>query len=298
MSLKKSTKSIVLVLYNFGLLIKCLCQANWFHYHRFPLLNKYKGKKAYVLVNGPSLKKALDDYDVGINKFNEHSFMVNLSPLDPRFLKIKPKHFLLSDPIFYQDFEQKKEQVRRMYDILEEKVDWDLNLYIDFFHEWENNKLIKYSRITNPHIHFIKLNRWHCSKLCPSFRHRLYEKGWFMPEDGTIANVAIYVALIEGYKDIELYGADHNMFLDLAVNERNELCSQDSHFYEEGKPKMHVLKNCLTTEDKPFRVHQFLHIVSVMFKSHDLLRQFADYMGARVINCTPGSMIDSYERRL
>ena len=51
------------------------------------------------------------------------------------------------------------------------------------------------------------------------------------------------------------------MFLELAVNQSNELCSLDSHFYEGGKPKMHVLKNCLTTEDKPFKVHEFLYIV-------------------------------------
>ena len=64
-----------------------------------------------------------------------------------------------------------------------------------------------------------------------------------MPEDGTIANTAIYLALIEGYKEIELYGADHNMFLELGVNENNQLCSLDSHFYDQGKPKMKVFKN-------------------------------------------------------
>lgn len=278
--------------------IACFLKADISHYHKFPLLNAFEGKKAYVLVNGPSLKKTLEDYDNGKNRFDENSFMVNLSPLDPHFFKIKPKHFLLSDPIFYQDFEQKKDQVRRMYDLIEEKVDWDMYLYIDFFHEWENDKLIEYSRITNPHIHFIKLNRWHCSKLIPSIRHKLYKKGWFMPEDGTIANVAIYVALIEGYKEIELYGADHNMFLDLAVNDNNELCSIDAHFYESGKPQMHVLKDCTTNQDRVFRVHEFLYIVYVMFMSHNLLRQFADYMGARILNCTPGSMIDSYDRKI
>jgi hypothetical protein len=285
------------IVHQFFSLLKCLFRINVFHYHKFPLLNAFEGKKAYVLVNGPSLKNALDEYDSGLHNFDENSFMVNLSPLDPRFFIIKPKHFFLSDPIFYQDFEQKKEQVRKMYNLLEEKVNWDLYLYMDFFNEWEYNKLIDYSRITNPNIHFVKLNRWHCSNLAPSLRHILYKRGWFMPEDGTVANVAIYVALIEGYKEIELYGADHSMFLELAVNDNNELCSLDSHFYEEGKPKMHVLKNCCTTEDKPFRVHEFLYIVYVMFNSHNLLRQFADYMGARVFNCTPGSMIDSYERK-
>ena len=103
--------------------------------------------------------------------------------------------------------------------------------------------------------------------------------------------------LIEGYKNIELYGADHTMFLELAVNQNNELCSLDTHFYENGKPQMHVLKNCLTTEDKAFKVHEFLYIVYVMFHSHYLLKQFADYKGAHILNCTPNSMIDVYDRK-
>lgn len=283
--------------HQFCLLVKYLSGIDFIHYHKFPFINKYEGKKAFILVNGPSLKKTFADYDNGICHFDEHSFFVNLSPLDSHFFKIKPKHFCLSDPIFYQDFEQKKEQVRKMYDLLDKQVDWDLYLYMDFFNEWEYDKLISYSGITNPYIHFIKLNRWHCSDLCRTLRHKFYKKGWFMPEDGTIANVAIYVALIEGYKEIELYGADHSMFLELAVNEKNELCSMDSHFYENEKPKLHPLKNCTVVEDKVFRVHEFLYIVYIMFRSHDLLRQFADYLGARIINCTKGSMIDSYERK-
>lgn len=275
----------------------CIRKMLFKRHHRFPLLNAFEGKKAYVLVNGPSLRKALDEYDQGLHDFNEDSFWVNLGPLDPRFLKIKPKHFCLSDPIFYQDFPSKKEQVRKMYDILQTQVDWDLYLYIDFFNEWENDKLIEYSRITNPKIHFVRLNRKHCSRLWHPIRHWFFKRQWFMPEDGTIANVALYLAVIEGYKEIELYGADHTMFLELAVNENNELCSLDSHFYEDGKPKMHVLKNCLTTEDKAFKVHEFLYIVYVMFYSHSIVRKFADYMGAHILNCTKGSMIDVYDRK-
>lgn len=279
------------------LLVKAFLKMRNYHFYKFPLKNAFYGQKAYVLVNGPSLKKVFEDYDNGKIMIDNNCFFVNLSPLDPHFFKIRPKHFCLSDPIFYQDFPAKKEQVRRMYDLLQEKVDWDLNLYMNFPHEAEYRKLIAYSRISNPHIHFIRMNRNVCEYLSPSLRNRLYDTTWFMPEDGTIANLAIYIALIEGYKNIELYGADHTMFLELAVNQNNELCSLDTHFYENGKPQMHVLKNCLTTEDKAFKVHEFLYIVYVMFHSHYLLKQFADYKGAHILNCTPNSMIDVYDRK-
>ena len=76
------------------------------------------------------------------------------------------------------------------------------------------------------------------------------------------------------------------------------LSASDSHFYDKEKPQMKVFKSVAPNVDRAFRVHEFMFILYIMFQSHDLLRQFADYLGARVINCTPGSMIDSYEREL
>lgn len=280
------------------LVVKYAFQSKPWNFHKFPLLRKFEGGKAYVLVNGPSLKGTLQCYDEGNQEITNDSFVVNLFALDKHFKSIKPKHYCLSDPMFYQDFLPKKDDIRKLYDILQTEVNWDMYLYLCFYSDKEYKKLIEYSRITNPHIKIVLMNRKLCEGLSPRIRNKLYASGYFMPEDGTIANTAIYIAIIEGYKEIELYGADHSMFLELAVNDNNELCSYDSHFYDNGKPKLKVFRNCCTTGDRAFRVHEFLYIVSIMFRSHDLLRQLADYMGVHILNCTKGSMIDSYERKL
>ena len=280
-----------------GLIIYYLFKLPSWRFHKILQRNQFSGT-AYVLVNGPSLKMALQQYDKGEQQISHHTFMVNLSALDPHFKQIKPMHYCLSDPMFYQDYQPKKDQIRQVYDIFENEVDWDMYVYLCFYYEWEYKKLIEYSRVTNPHVKFVLMNRKTCPDLASPLRNRLYKSGYFMPEDGTIANTAIYLALIEGYQEIRLYGADHNFFLELGVNDNNELCSIDSHFYDQGKPKMKVFKNTCTAEDKAFRVHEFMYILYVMFQSHDLLRHFADFLGARIINCTPGSMIDSYEREL
>lgn len=286
-------KKIIKQLY---LILKYFYGAKPWNFHKFPYEGKFTNKTAYVLVNGPSLKNTFELYDKGIISIDSNSFMVNLSALDSHFNKIKPKHYCLSDPMFYQDYLPKKDAIRKMYDILEKEVTWDMNVYLCFQSDKECEKLINYSRVTNSHIHWVLMNRKHCSGLYKPFRHWLYKKGWFMPEDGTIANTAIYLALLEGYKEVRLYGADHNMFLEFCVNDNNELCSYDAHYYDKGPAKMKVFKNTCITEDKAWRVHEYMYVLYVAFYSHDLLRQFADYLGARVINCTPGSMIDSYER--
>lgn len=280
------------------LLLKYMYGAKPWNFHKFPYVNKFSGAEACVLVNGPSLKQTFEKYDRGEIAIDSDSFMVNLSALDSHFKKIKPKHYCLSDPMFYQDYIPKKADIRRAYDILQNEVDWDMNLYLCFQKDSEYEKLVEYSKITNPHINWVFMNRKHCSRLYAPLRHWLYKKGWFMPEDGTIANTAVYLALVEGYKKVRLYGADHNMFLEFCVNDNNELCSYDAHYYDKGPAKMKVFKNTCITEDKAWRVHEYMYVLYVSFFSHDLLRQFADYLGARVINCTPGSMIDSYEREL
>lgn len=264
-------------------------------FHKIKQINQFSGT-AYVLVNGPSLRETYEKYDKGELVITNDCFMVNLSALDPHFKQIKPKHYCISDPMFYYDYLPKKDQIRQMYDIFEKEVDWDMYFYLCFSTEEEYRKIIEYSGIKNPHIKWVFMNRKTCANLRPKLRNKLYLTGYFMPEDGTIANTAIYLALIEGYKEIRLYGADHNMFLELAVNEKNELCSLDSHFYDKEKPKMKVFKNVDPNVDKAFRVHEFMYVLYIMFQSHALLRELADYIGARIINCTPRSMIDSYER--
>lgn len=266
-----------------------------YKFHKFPLKNKFNGT-AHVLVNGPSLRDTLKDYDSGKIKIDDNSFFVNLSALDSHFLQIKPKHYCLSDPMFYQDYLPKKDAIRKVYDIFNNDVDWDMYLYLCFPTEKEYDKLEQYAGLTNPHVKIIRMNRKTCASLVPAWRNKLYASGYFMPEDGTIANTAIYLALLEGYKEIRLYGADHNYFLEFAVNDNNELCSLDSHFYDKAKPVMKPFKNTCVNEDRAFRVHEFFYIMYVMFQSHDLLQQFSQYLGAHILNCTPGSMIDSYDR--
>lgn len=141
------------------------------------------------------------------------------------------------------------------------------------------------------------MNKKYCTKLTPKIKYKLYKTGYFMVPDGTIANTAIFLALIEGYSEIEVYGCDHNQFLEMVVNEKNELCMNDTHFFDEKKlPLRPIIKPC-GTGDTIWRVHEFLYFCYTQFEYHEQLRKFADYLGVRIINCTKGSMIDSYERK-
>ncbi|MBO7143603.1 MAG: hypothetical protein J6W13_02075 [Salinivirgaceae bacterium] len=262
-------------------------------FNKFPYIEKYKGRSAIVFGNGPSTRCVLDRHDIEEVTKGKDLFFVNYAAMDSMFFKLKPKHFFLSDFVFSRDTnDYRGEMTRRMYNILEKNVDWDLSIYLCFTRKKYCDELVVFSKIRNPHIHFVYLNRKHCSGLSPMFRHWLYRKGWFMPEEGTVVNTAIYVALIEGYKKIELYGVEHNMFLNLRLNDDHQLCIIQRNFYDIQEKFVPVkIDGCFEQS----KVHNYMYFIYVMFRSHYLLRQFADYMRATIINCTPDSMIDVYE---
>ena len=83
------------------LLIWYILRLPSYKFHKFPLKDKFSGT-AHVLVNGPSLKRTLEEYDRGKAAIDDNSFFVNLAALDSHFLLIRPKHYCFSDPMFYQ----------------------------------------------------------------------------------------------------------------------------------------------------------------------------------------------------
>lgn len=262
-------------------------------FYRFPYMNINKGKKAMVMGNGPSLRLLLDKYSKGEINVTQDSFFVNLSPLDESFYKIKPKHLFWSDYVFVQETEGKTAQIRKMYDLMEERIDWDLTVFLNLPNKKDDERLKSYSRLTNPHIHFVDMNRKYCDELCPSLRNWLYKKGLFQPTEGTVVITALYAAILEGYSEIELYGSELDMFKDLALDDDNNLFLLERHFY--CAPE--TARVCHDGTAVAATIKDYLSWIVAMFQSHQLIRQFADYMGCKIYNCTPGSMVDAYERR-
>lgn len=271
----------------------CVLTIQEYRWCKFPYFNKYEGEKAMIMGNGPSLNTIIQKYELGTIDISPNSFFVNLAPLSDVFYKVKPRHLFLSDLVFAQDTPGRSRQVKEMYEKLNTGVDWPLNIYLTFYKKKYCEMLISYSGITNPNIKFIILNKKYCDDLSPRFRNWLYKNGWFMPYEGTVVNTAIYVALLEGFKEIEVFGVEHNMFLDLKVDNNNNVGIIEKHFY--GKDEFIPLKD---DNGKTQPVHYFLSCMFYMLRSHWLLKQFADYMGATIYNCTPNSMIDSYERKI
>lgn len=254
---------------------------------RYPYKKRYSGRMV-ILANGPSLKGILSGIGVK-EEFNDVEFTVmNFFAFDPIFLTIKPRFYCLADPMYIR-IDRRHKEVEKLFNYLQEKVDWDMNLYIP---KWFGKKnFFYYSSLTNPHIHIITVN----DTLYESFeclRNWLYKKNFAIPFIGTVAQLGIYVAINSGFEEINLYGVDHNMTSSLFVNDKNQLCNRMTHFYEDSV----VFKNIINADDEQLKIADYLIEIGELFRSHDLLANYAKSLDVKIVNCTHVSMIDSYDR--
>ena len=252
-------------------------------------LNKTYTGKAVVLANGPSLKEIIPTLDKETRFLNVDYIVLNYFANQNVFFSIKPIHYCLSDPMFFINSNRTKE-AKELYKILNEKVDWEMNLYIP---KGRYKDFEKFSGLNNAKINVIQLNTIPYMGY-EKFRHFFYRKGLAMPVIGTVANMAIFTGINLGYNSLDLYGVDHTFFDSLTVNSNNEACNRMKHFYNESEPELIPIRKVVG--GKVFKVSEYIRSINLMFQSHDLLSIYAKRRSVKIKNLTKGSLIDSYDR--
>ena len=241
-----------------------------------------------ILATGPSLKSDLPLFEMEEYK-NIDKMVMNFFAFDDVFFKLKPKHYCLADPMYFHH-SWRDEEVFRLFNIFQNKVDWDMNIYVPVSILKE---FTTFSQLKNPHLKI-----WGANTLAyrgyEKFRMFFYRKGHAMPTPQTVTNFAIFIGLNLGYTEIRLFGVDHTFLSSLRVNDKNQLCQEYSHYYDEGNIEYKILYR--TEDNEVWKIGDYIMSVGQMFKSHDLLAEFAKYKGIQILNYTKGSMIDSYER--
>lgn len=252
-----------------------------------------KEKPIYVLANGPSLKKLLEDIEGNGGKYMDAEFFViNDFVHDSHFTLIKPKYCVMSDPLFFVDTLY-SERGNNAMNALAEKVSWQMILFVPFLHN-ESTYLDPVRR--NPNIKIVAFHFIPYSGL-ESLRFYFYKRGLGNGEFGTVVLNALYIALILGYKTLYVYGIDHTFFNNIVVNNENVLCFKDKHFYEEETELRPMICHYPGMNNKPYTMAQFIDEKASIFKGHLIMEKFAKAICATIINCTPNSLVDAYERK-
>lgn len=262
-----------------------------FGYHYFQRMIKY-GNCIYpyhscpdnnvirVLATGPSLKKEIEELLSDGSLFSAPIFAMNFFAMSDLFLSFKPTRYCLADPGFFKE----REKENRLYEILNKEVTWNMKLYIP-----NVSMDIATRKIQNYHIALVPISTLHFEGF-ESNRNLFYKRGFATPSFVNVLIMIEYICLNEGFSKILLYGADHTFLSNLSVDDCNVLRIGDSHF--DGDAVVARYHN----DGTPWRISEFIYDKYLTFKEHDIMRCYADYLGARIINCTQCSLIDSYER--
>lgn len=252
-------------------------------------LQKLESNEMVLLANGPSLNEVLSRIQSD-EIFKEKDFcVVNYIADADVYEKIMPKYYVLSDPQFFQEDHKSYYKAKALYEHMQRKTTWKMNLYVQYCYY----KLIDWKIVLNNEN--IKVIPFHSTLYngFESIRFPLYKRGLGNGEFGTVIQNAIYISITLGYKKLHLYGVDHNFFDGLTVNNNNQLCHEYAHYYDKSKTE---LKPVTISDGEALKTYEFLEWYAKLFKGHHVLNRYAVYMGCQIINHTPNSLIDAYER--
>lgn len=233
-----------------------------------------------ILANGPSLNdiENIDFYKSGI-------CVVNFFYKSPWFKKLKPRYYVIADPAFFMDEKLLKTLIEAFKD-----VDWEMSLFIPY--RWRNVYLLHSTN--SDYIKIVPFNSviydgFEC------FRYFLYKRGWAMPKAQNVVVASIFLGINMGYKTIKLYGVDHSWTENIRVNNENQVCLIDSHFYDQEEVSLKPWR-IVSQGGGIYKMHEILRDLSITFMSYHTLRKYAENQGCHIVNKTKGSYIDAFER--
>lgn len=257
-----------------------------------PSSNKLKNTangECYILGNGPSLKQIIQQKD-----FFKHTrvfFSVNDFVLSNEFILFKPAYYVIADPGYWtaHTFEKMKELREEVFRELNAKTNWKITLLAPY--EASKGKFLE-KRITSPHIEILYFNTTPVNGT-DMLTYFYYDRNLSIPRLQNVLVGATYLALHAGFSKINLLGADHSWLGDLLVNQKNEVCLVNKHFYDNKENNSTVW---LKASGEPYKIHEVLSDLSKMFEGYHFLAAYAGYKNAEIINLTQGSFIDAFKR--
>lgn len=239
------------------------------------------GGRIMILANGPSLADTIRDRAEELKQCN--CMAVNFAANTPQFFDIKPRYYIMADPHFFDKLSD--ENVARLYDNLR-KTTWPMTMLVPRQYQATARRQLSGTDITILTFNFVGLEgpaafERHC------YRHRLG-----MPRPRNVLIPALMCAIWLGYDDIKVAGADHSWLQSIWVDNQNHVVSVQPHFYKEDKKEEQRIRS----DYKSYHLHDILLSFHIAFKSYFGVRRFADSLGVKITNITPGSYIDAFER--
>lgn len=250
---------------------------SWVHWKRFfyknrkffqknkSIKNSESGKRCFVVATGPSiksmdLKNLANEYCISVSNFFVH----------PDFQKIKPKYhlFVASHTPVTDD------QMTSWLKDADEKFPKNQKVFVSAVDKY---LVDKHKIFTDDDIYYYLFGNANMTAgQTIDFTKRI-------PDSQTSAQIAMYLAIYTGVKEIYLLGVDHDWILHVG---------ESRHFYEESKSAL--MKGGYKEWSQPLEVSFQAYIN--LWRVYKGIKEYADAHGVKIYNATPGSLLDVFPR--
>lgn len=227
------------------------------------------GRKAIVLANGPSVGRLDADK---INRLKQsHNFdvfAVNSYISSPLAEIVVPDYYLLSDPAFFfpEKYPHLTERLKRDIALLTEK---NIACFVPLEH-------VDTSPFQKKHGYYDRGN---------VFLNRITITG---PRSyiSMTAYKALAAACYMGYSEIYICGFDNDYFLNLVVDENNDMYYIDRHFYDKAGDPPSKVRN---TSAKS--------VGELLYSHHFLFKDLEKFNGYPIVNLNQQGLVDCFPKQ-
>ncbi len=253
-------------------------------------LPEAKSNTCIILGNGPSLKTSIEKHPEFIAA---HSLMcVNNFAVTDEYEKLKPGYYAMLDPVYW--VKNPNQMVADCLENLRKKTTWKLQLLVPV--HAKRSKAFRLLAQQNEHIEITYFN-YTVFKGFENASHSFYKRNLAMPQSQNILVACLFLGINIGFKELYLLGADHTWHEQLHVNEKNEVCLKDFHFYEDEKQTNYRIFYKDLTQTDSFKMHELFHTFGKMFYGYHVIQKYAETRNCKIYNASEVSFIDAFERK-
>lgn len=250
-----------------------------------------------VMGNGPSLRNTLEDFRESLAA--NDLMAVNFAANTPEFFELRPSHYVIADPHFFEtpelgvsrerkDNGQSSSTVESLWHNLN-RIDWPMTLHLPT----SARNILKDNNILLPKNISIRYFNMTPGEGYDFVCHTFYRKGLATPRPRNVLIPALMEGIREGYERIFIVGADHTWPHSLYVDEQNRVVTVQPHFYKDNKAELDRIAEVYSK----VRLHEVLNSMVIAFRSYHEIMRFAKKEGVEIFNATPGSLIDAFPRK-
>jgi hypothetical protein len=247
-----------------------------------------KNDSLIIVGNGPSFRiDCLLKFNL---KLNGDVLVVNDFGYSDYFFRIKPKYYVLYDDYYFNSLTlDNKERVNLLYRGIFKKVDWNMNLIIpnirkDFF--------LKSNFDFPLFINIIYIN-------CVPFagfdfiKRKLLIKNLSIFSIRNVIVASIFIGINLRYKNLFLFGVDHDLVRDLSVDKHNNVRLSFKHFYSNSSESIVWYDSA----GIKYTMAKALEDIMIMFRAYEELQKYALERRSNIINMNPSSFVDAFPKK-